>query len=88
MGNWIHFGTKRCQKYALHKKKASNESCSDINLVRKSPRVHMSISPGSEARGLQRSVYLKSYNVQKWNIRFILGLNDAKNTQCIKKSLK
>ncbi len=40
------------------------------------------------ARGLQRTVCLKSFNVQKWEIRFILGLIDAKNTQYIKKSFK
>ncbi len=32
----------------------------------------------SGAKGLQRSVCLKSYNVQKWEIRFTLGLNAAK----------
>ncbi len=39
----------------------------------------------SEAWGFQRSVCLKSYYGQKWEIRFTLGLSDAKNTLYIKK---
>ncbi len=39
----------------------------------------------SGAGELQTSVCLKSFNVQNWEIRFILGLSDAKNTQYIKK---
>ncbi len=34
------------------------------------------------------SVCLKSNNVQKWEIRFTLGLNSAKNTHYIKKKLR
>ncbi len=61
-------------------KEASSKSCLELNFVQKSCRVRMSISPVSGARELQKSVYLKSYNVQKWEIRFTLGLNAAKNT--------
>ncbi len=38
------------------------------NFTQKHQRAHMSISPMSSATGLQRSVCLKSYNVQKWEI--------------------
>ncbi len=48
-------------------------------------RAHLSISPTSGARGLQRSVHLKSFNVQKWEIRFTLGLSAVKNTDYMKK---
>ncbi len=48
----------------------------------------MSVSPRNGARELQRSVYLKSYDVQKWEITFTLGLNAAKNKHYIKKSFK
>ncbi len=48
----------------------------------------MSISPTSGASELQRPVYLNSFNVQKCEIRFTLGLNAAKNTHYIKKSFK
>ncbi len=41
----------------------------------------MSISRMSRARRLQRSVCSKSYNVQKWEIRFTLGFNTAKNNK-------
>ncbi len=78
MGNWIHFGIQRCQKYALHKKKASNKSCSELNFVQRSPRALIFISPTSEAMGLQRSVHLKSYNVRKWKspLASLLGKTD------------
>ncbi len=48
----------------------------------------MSISPPHSLKvgGLQRLICLKSYNVQKWKIRFTLWLNAAKNTPDIKKS--
>ncbi len=37
---------------------------------------------------VHRICCLKSYNVQKWEIKFTLGLNAAKNTHYIKKSFK
>ncbi len=67
-------------------KKASNKSCSELNFVQKSSGAHMSSSPTCEAWEFKRSVYLKSYNVQKWDIRFTLGLNATKNTHYIKKA--
>ncbi len=48
----------------------------------------MYISLTSGPRGLQRTVCLKSYNVQKWEIRFTLGLNAAKNTHYIRNKLQ
>ncbi len=44
----------------------------------------MSISPRSGARGLQRLICLKYYNALKWEMRFALGLNAAKNSDYIK----
>ncbi len=67
-------------KIRITSKKASNKNCSKLNFAQKSPRAHMSISPTSGTRGHQRSVCLKSYNVQKREIRFTLELNAAKNT--------
>ncbi len=69
-------------------KKASNKSCLELNFVQKSSWAHISISPRSGDRGLQRSVCLKSYNVQKLEISFTLGLNAAKNTHFMKKKFK
>ncbi len=43
--------------------------------------------PRSGAREHRRLIRLKSYNVQKQEIRFTLGLNAAKNTHYIKKKL-
>ncbi len=37
-----------------------------LNFVQKSQWAHMSISPRSEARGLERCLFLKYYNVLKW----------------------
>ncbi len=65
-------------KKHIASKKASNKSCSELNFIQKSPRAHMLISHMSGAAGLQRSVYLKSYNVQKWKspLAPILGEKD------------
>ncbi len=48
----------------------------------------MSVTHQSEARGLERLMWLKYYNVQKWQITFTLGLNAAKNTTYMEKSIK
>ncbi len=45
----------------------------------------MSISPGSEAKELQRLPGLKYYNVMKWETRLNWGFNVAKITNYIKK---
>ncbi len=52
-------------KIYITSKIASNKSCLELNFVQKSLREHMSIFLMSGVRGLQRSVCLKSYNVQK-----------------------
>ncbi len=49
---------------------------------------HLSIFPGSAARELQRLIYLKYCYVLKWESRFTIGLNAAKNTDYIKKRFK
>ncbi len=61
-------------KVRITSKKASNKSCSKLNFAQKSPRAYTSISPMSGARGLQRSVCLKSYNVQKPKLDSLCGL--------------
>ncbi len=48
----------------------------------------MGLSPPRVEQGLQRSVCLKSYNVQKWEIKFTLGLDAAKSMRYIKKRFK
>ncbi len=48
----------------------------------------MSISPKSGARGLQRLLYLKYYNIQKQESRFNLGFDTAKNKRYIQKCFK
>ncbi len=63
-------------------KKALNKSCSEFSY-----KAHMFISPNSEARGLERLIWLKYYIVLKWPITFNLGPNVAENTHPIKKSL-
>ncbi len=44
----------------------------------------MSIFLRSGAKWLERLMWLKYYNVQKWQITFTLGLNAAKNTNYLK----
>ncbi len=46
------------------------------------------IFPRSGARVLQRLLPLKYYNVQKWESRYILGLDAAKNTHYVRKCFK
>ncbi len=70
----LHWGLNAA-KNTRSIEKASNKSCSESNFVQKSQWAHMSISPTSGAERLQRSVWLKSYNVQKWEIRFTLGFD-------------
>ncbi len=48
----------------------------------------MSIALRSGARGLKRWVWLKYYDVQKWQITFSLGLNAAKNTDYMEESFE
>ncbi len=59
--------------------KTSNKSCSELNFVRKSPRVHMSISPHSGARELKKLIWFKYNIVLKSKNTFTLELNTAKN---------
>ncbi len=44
--------------------------------TKKCPRIRLSTSPSSGAEGLQISVHLKSYNVQKWKIPLALILGE------------
>ncbi len=69
-------------------KKVSNKSCSELNFVQKSSRVHMCISLQSGARGPKRLLWLKYYIILKRQITFNLGLNATRNTHHIEKSLK
>ncbi len=44
-------------------KKGSNKSCSELNFLQKTLWTHISVSPRSGAKGLQRFPFLISYNV-------------------------
>ncbi len=74
------------------KKKASNKSYSKLNFIQKSPRAHLSISPRSNARGLERLIWLLYYKVLKLHITFNLELlpkirinsKQASNESCSK----
>ncbi len=45
----------------------------------------MTISPQSGARGLEKFIWLKYYNIQKWQITFTWGLNAVKISLILKK---
>ncbi len=75
-------------KIRITSKKASNKSCLKLNFIQKSPGAHMSISPWSGARGLERLASSNYYSEGKQKITFNLGLNAAKNTHGIKKKLQ
>ncbi len=48
----------------------------------------MSISDQSGPSGLERLIWLKYFNVLKWQIKFTLRLNAEKNTNYMEKNLK
>ncbi len=75
-------------KLRITSKKASNSCCLELNFVQKSQRVHMSISPQSGAKGLERLIWLKCFIVLKRQITFNLGLTATKNVYYIKKRFK
>ncbi len=81
----VHFRAEHCQKCAFYQTKLQI-SYSELNFIQKSLGAHMSISLRSGATGLQCSIWMKSYNVQKY--RCTLELNAAENTHYIKKSFK
>ncbi len=72
-------------KIPIETKKALNKSGSKLNFVRESPGAHMSISPQSRVRGLERFHSLKNNNVQKQESRLTLWLDTDKNTIASKK---
>ncbi len=74
-------------KIRITSKKGSNK-CSELNFVRKYPRAHVFICPWRGARGVEKLIQLKYYVVLKRRITINLGLNAAKNTHHIKKSLQ
>ncbi len=53
------------QKLDIRSKQCKRKSCSELNFLQKSPWAHMSISPRSRTRGLQRFVFSKYYNILK-----------------------
>ncbi len=67
---------------------ALNKSCSALNSLQKSPWEHLCISFQSGARRLEGFPSSKYYNVQKWESRFTLRLDVAKNTHYIRKRFK
>ncbi len=70
-----------------HIKKGSNECCSELNFVQKSPWAHMSNSLRVELRGWAVDRY-PYYNWEKWKSRFTLRLDAAENMYCIKKKVQ
>ncbi len=72
----------------LPKIRALNKSYSKLNFVQKIVREHMSISPESGGKGLEKLIWLKYDIVRKWQNTFNLGLNIAKNMHHTKRSVK
>ncbi len=80
-GNRLTLGLSAA-KNTNYMKKISNQSCSDFHFLEKTQWAHMSIfpRPWSGASGLERLIWSKYYNAQKWQITFTSGQNVAKNT--------
>ncbi len=66
---FYNFWVERCRKYAskirIASKNVSNKSCSELNFVQKSPRVHIFISPWNGATVLERLASSKYYSEGK-----------------------
>ncbi len=89
MRNWINFGTHHRQKYVAHQKKPQVKVVWNW-ISYKKVREHIGLSLPwldlGSSKGFQRSGCLKSFNVQKYEIRFTLALSAANNTHYIKKA--
>ncbi len=66
---YIQFRTECCQKYALFQKKASNESCSKLNFVQKSPRARVSTPPPLLLPRFATIVYVSDITINYHNFR-------------------
>ncbi len=75
-------------KNTVISKTASNKSYWELNFLQKTQWAHVSISPRSGARGLQRLSCFKYNNVLKRKSGFALGFNAAENTSHIKNASK
>ncbi len=75
-------------KIGIIREKVLNKSCWALNFIQKSSWAHMSIPIQSRANGLEKLMWWKDYNVQKWQITITLGLNASKNTAYIEKDSK
>ncbi len=75
------------QKIPILWRKGSSKSFLELNSLQKSHWTHISISPQSGARWLDRLIWLKYYNVQKRQIIFTSEMNVVKNTDFMKKAL-
>ncbi len=65
MGNWIHYGAQRCQKYALHQKKIRIKVVRNWILYKK-VRKHICLLPHEWSGGTPKINTFESYNAQKW----------------------
>ncbi len=61
-------------KICIASKKALNKSCSKLNFIPRNPRVEMSISPRSGARGLERFPSLKIVHYYFLKVRIFWAL--------------
>ncbi len=74
-------------KIRIISKNASNKSCWALNWVQKCQGAYVYLSQeGSKV--FQELPFLKYYNVSKWESRFTLELNAAKNKHYIQKCFK
>ncbi len=77
------------QKIPLIWKKDSSKSCLELNSLQKSQWAHIFISHHrSKAKGLERLLWLKYYNVHKRQITFTFELNTVKNNDYMEKRFK
>ncbi len=76
------------KKILITSKNSSNESCPKLNFLQKAQWKHIFIYPGVELWSFKDVPCLKYYNTLKWESRFTLGPNAAKNIDYIEKWFK
>ncbi len=75
------------QKILIILKNASNESCAELNFLRKTSASISLSTPGMELVSKDLP-FLKYYNALEWGSKFTIGLNTAKNIDYIEKCFK
>ncbi len=88
MRKYVYFSAEYCKKTPIIWRYALNKSCIELNFLQKNLVDAYLYLPGVELEGSKDLLFLKYYNGRKWECRFTLTLNTAKNIDYIEKCFK